>query len=283
MSRLSRPLRLVAMGGLIVGLSAWAGLSPSAAGAAAMQAPGPAIPTVEQVAEMLRKADRTRGGGIGHGVLTFQMTHTRRTAEGERREQAAVRVYLQPSGEQGAKLIVFEEPASLRGSTFLTTGRDTWMYKPGLRSPLRMSVQQRLFGDASVGEAAGLIFSLDYHVRQVSAEDLDGEPTWRVELEAKSPSVPYPRATVWLGQRDGLYRRAVVYSVSGMPLKQLDYEQWGTVSGRFALVRLAVRDLLQVGGASVTVIETRAITERTIPARYFRPEFLSSALLLLGE
>ncbi|MBE3599744.1 MAG: outer membrane lipoprotein-sorting protein [Limnochordaceae bacterium] len=162
-------------------------------------------------------------------------------------------------------------------------GSNTWMYRPGLRTPLRISAQQRVFGDAGVGEAAGILFSADYTVTEAREETLDGSPSWRLDLEARSRSAPYRRATVWIDRQQGRYRRAILYSVSGVPLKQLEYEQWGEVSGRKALVRMAVRDLLQGDQGTVTLIETVAIRARTIPPRYFRPDFLSSAALLLGE
>lgn len=237
----------------------------------------------EQAQALLREADDARAREIENGVLTLRVTQERLSDEGRAPAVARIRVYVERAPEKGGQLVVFEEPETLRGYTFLVRGTDTWMYRPGLRSPLRISGQQRVFGDASVSEAAGIVFGVEYDVRGVSDDSLDGVPAWRLELVAKSPSAPYQRATVWVGRADGLYRRAVLYSVSGMALKRLDFEQWGEVSGRFALVRMAVLDLLQTGQRTVTVIETQAIADRSIPSRYFRPEFLSSAPLLLGE
>lgn len=262
---------------LALGLLAF-GVTMSAAAHA--QAPEGLSP--EQAAELLRQADARRARGLDHGVFTFRVTQQDLADPSRRPNVATIRVYIEKATEKAGQLVIFEEPANLRGNTFLVRAADTWMYRPDLRSPLRIPAQQRLFGDAGVGEAAGIVFGAEYRVREALADVLDGAPAWRLELEAISPSAPYPGATVWIGRANGLYRRAVLYSLSGMGLKQLDYQAWGEVSGRFALVRMAVRDLLQAGRRTVTLIETLSIAERSIPTRYFRPEFLSSAPLLLG-
>lgn len=238
----------------------------------------------QQAAALLRDADGSRARGFDRGVFTLRVTQQHLDDPARPPDVAVIRVYVeQASDKKGGQLVVFEEPRNMRGNTFLVRGSDTWMYRPGLRSPLRISAQQRAFGDAGVSEAAGILFGAEYDVHDAAGDVLDGEPAWRLELVARSPSAPYQRATVWIGRDDGLYRRAVLYSLSGMALKQLDYEEWGQVSGRFALVRMAVRDLLQAGRRTVTVIETLAIAERSIPSRFFQPEFLSSAPLLLGQ
>lgn len=256
----SSPARVAGPAGLIAALALlWTAATASAA---------------SDPAALLRTADESRGLTATAQVVSMSIDTTSKSGT----DHATLEVYLKRDSAGLRQLVRFLAPKRMVGQVFLVVGNNTWMYQPGLQRPIRISAQQKLFGDAGIAEAAGLEYAPNYRVEAEAAETAGGAALRRLELLAKAPDVPYQRVTLWLDPVDGRVVKSVLSTPSGQALKTLTYDQYETATGRPVLKRFVVKNELTKGSSSVlTVLK---VEERELSDQLFKPEFMHQAQLL---
>ncbi len=147
-----------------------------------------------------------------------------------------------PEGERIR--LEFREPEGMRGTIYLIVGRDFYLWQPGLPYPLRISGQQRLFGAASIAEAAGLRFYHRYRVEARERDALGQRSALRVELTALDPSEAYPQVTLWVEEGSYVPLEAQLRSLSGEALKQVAYISYASLGEDRYVSELSVQDLI---------------------------------------
>jgi len=217
--------------------------------------------------ELLQRADRARFLEADSYVLTIRVTVER---PGEEPDQARLRVLFKRFGEGYHVRIEFLEPEALRGMVYLVVGDEIYFWKPGLIQPLRVSGQQRLFGDASIIEAAGIRFA-DYEIVGREPDTLAGEEALKLELQAKD-SLAYQRVTLWV-DLDGRPLQGVLRSLGGQPLKRVLYRRYAEHEGDELVVEQVIENLLFEEYRTAIVVEGVSLEE--LPEGLFDPEALS--------
>lgn len=85
-----------------------------------------------------------------------------------------------------------------RGRAILLLGDQMWLLLPGTRRPVKVTPQQRLMGPAAGGDVARTRFREDYAVAALAEAVLEDRPCWRLDLEARRPSLSARKATLWV-------------------------------------------------------------------------------------
>ncbi len=220
---------------------------------AALTAPGLAAgadpPTAQQ---LLQDADRARGG-LASGI-TWTVTLTA-TEDGT----TTTRAFLVKARGNDA-LSEALSPPRYKGEIMLFNDRTIWFHKPGLRKPVSISARQRLSGDAANGDIASTNYARDYEGVIDGEEDVDGEPTYRLDLKARARNVTYDRIRYWISKKRHLGVRAEFLTVGGDVFKtaqfvygnrlKIDGTEYDFVS------RMTIRDA--TGAGTVTVLDFEA-------------------------
>jgi len=148
-----------------------------------------------------------------------------------------MRVSVRLSGEEAA-LVRYLEPAKRRGRLVLVRGNSFWLLDEDMKSPIRISPRQLLFGQASAGDVSRISFRSMYSVAGLSASG-DGVV---LHLAAK----PGAGATYDLVDlsTDSDYRpiEAACKGHSGALLKTIRYERYQTVDGKELLAEFSIVD-----------------------------------------
>lgn len=153
---------------------------------------------------LLAQIDQARGGTFNEFAMVARV-HPERPGQDAVAEDAVIEIYVKAQGgpgEENRQLLRFRSPRRLSGQVYLVVGANSWLYQPGLRRPLRISAQQKLFGDAGVAEAAGIVFSSNYQIQDVRQENREGEQLWHLFLTAKNPGVSYSENRTLGGSSD---------------------------------------------------------------------------------
>ncbi len=148
--------------------------------------------------------------------------------EQEQESTASMRVFVKPQ-DPLTVAVKYLTPERYENRRVLVGAGGFWLMDRGMNSPLRISPQQMLFGQAAAGDITRVSFSLQYDIR--TGEEKEGEVV--LELQKKSQSdVSFPRVRLIL--EPGVYkpRKAEFYSDSGQLSKSILYEKYGTVEGR---------------------------------------------------
>lgn len=110
-------------------------------------------------------------------------------------------------------------------------------------SALRDSVMGSDMSYEDLTSGGGLL--ADYEAKLTGTETVDGTEAYRIELEAKTRDVPYPRQVIWVDADRYVGLRTEMYSRSGDLLKVMDALELTEQDGKIFPVRVRIEDRLR--------------------------------------
>jgi len=117
--------------------------------------------------------------------------------------------------EQG--IVRYTAPAKERGTAYLRSGDNTWLYLPSAEKVVRRGGEAELRGgDFSNADIFRLSLVNDYDPTLAGEEVVEGQPCYKLELKAKDRSIAYDRVVYWV-RTDGrsTLSKADYYTLSG--------------------------------------------------------------------
>ena len=223
---------------------------------------GVAAQTDEQ---LLEKADQARFIEANSYVMSSKVIAERPDGKGE----AVMTIYNKRFPEGVRTRVEFLAPDSLKGTVYLVVGDDIYFWQPGLLQPLKISGQQKIFGDASIAEAAGVQFSGKYAIKAKQDEKLDGRDALKLSLEATTDKLAFAKVTLWLDKEELKPLQAMLHAVSGEPLKKTVYTEYARLKDDEYAEEIVVEDLLFKNFR--TTIQTSDIKIQELPDDLFDP------------
>jgi outer membrane lipoprotein-sorting protein len=187
-----------------------------------------------------------------------EMTMTIRDRFGER--ESTMVAYSRGAEEA---LIEFTSPGE-RGQKVLRTEDEIYLYYPDAAELVRLqgaALRESMLGsDVSYEDLTGGKTLLDtYNVSLVGEEEIDGNATYRLEMEARRRNVPYPRQTVWIDTELFVARRTEQYALSGRHLKTVTSSRIEMVDGTPVPMEQVISDELKRNSSTTVRIETLEI------------------------
>jgi outer membrane lipoprotein-sorting protein len=189
-------------------------------------------------------------------------------------------------GPNGARtVIVFQQPASIAGTRFLTMAGaagqpdDRWIFLPSLGKVRRVAAGEG--GGSFMGtdlsyddiSAAGRDAAVDNHVL-ARAETLAGVDCWVIESTPKESAFQYSKTISWIGKADSIARRVELYDKKGVLLKVLELSDIADVQGRLTP---RTTTMTNVQAKTSTVIKVEIIKyDDPIPEGVFTVRFLET-------
>jgi outer membrane lipoprotein-sorting protein len=178
-----------------------------------------------------RDADR-RDNGWRSSVVDVRMTLT--NAHGQSSERRLRSATLEVPGDGDQTLVVFDQPADVKGSAVLTYSHgsgpdDQWLYLPAVKRVKRIASSNK------AGPFMGSEFAFEdlasqeverYSYRFVGQDTLNGLPAFVVERDPVDPKSGYTRQRVWYDQQH--YRPLMIdyYDRKDALLKTLTFERY---------------------------------------------------------
>ena len=148
------------------------------------------------------------------------------------------------AGEEQAVAFMLE-PASVRGVAFLSYGHDDraddqWVYLPALKKVRRISGNERnesffetdlTYQDVDVLQDLVKWPEADAPATLLGEEEIDGTPTYKIELKPHVDDVDYSRILVWLAKDDLMARRTEMFAGDAEPRKIVEQSDIRLVDG----------------------------------------------------
>jgi hypothetical protein len=243
------------------GIALGAALAWSSSPAGSPGAPEAAAGSPE---DLLRAADATRRP-IEEGSIRIRAEVE---VPGETPVVSALEVLVQ--GEDRALCIFREGP--LAGRRVLMVGDRVWLLIPGTARPIPISANQRLLGGASIADVAALRLATEFTAEPRPGEEPVGDDPCRVlDLKAKIRKASYGGGTLWVGEKDGLPRRARFTLPSGKEAKDVRFAQYGRAAGRTVLKRMEIQHLLPSERGMRTTLDFVDYEARSLDPGLFDP------------
>jgi outer membrane lipoprotein-sorting protein len=152
-------------------------------------------------------------------------------------EVSVMRVSVRLDGAEAA-LVRYLEPVGHRGRSVLVRGNTFWFFEPGMKSALRISPRQILFGQASAGDVSRINYRTMYGVDRVAEED--GKIV--LALTAKAGAGATYDAVDLVTDADWRPLEARCRGKSGTLMKTIRYEKYETIGGKLLLTEFSLFD-----------------------------------------
>jgi outer membrane lipoprotein-sorting protein len=207
--------------------------------------------------EILRRADGVRNPGETY-LMKVEVTS-------KDADKAVFEVSLSGNSKTFIKTL---EPARDRGRNLLMLGEDMWVYMPNLKRSVRVSLSQKLTGQAANGDLSRMRWSGDYDATIESESD----KSWTLFLSAKRKGLTYDKIRAVIEKNTFHPLAAEFLTPSGKPLKRATYGDFKPLLGRVRPHTMKVQDAIRPDDVSVIRVTTMEV--KSFPASLFNQNSL---------
>lgn len=198
---------------------------------------------------------------------------------GRQRSQEELAVYskLDAATRQYRNLVQYLAPPRDTGKRVLLGGGALWFYDPASKASVRISPQQRLVGQAAIGDVLTVNFAVDYRATLLGTEVIEDAEhqqrhCWHLELKAADEQATYARAEYWIEQGSYDPIKARLYSDSGRELKIAYYRHFGQRLGRLRPNEIVIIDAVDTSLATIASFHDSQF--RDVPEIWFQRDYL---------
>ncbi|MFA5903991.1 MAG: outer membrane lipoprotein-sorting protein, partial [Desulfobacula sp.] len=173
---------------------------------------------------------------------------------------------------QDKTIIKTMAPEADKGTSMLMLRYDLWAFMPTISKPLRISLQQRLMGEAANGDIARANFSGDYTPELLDTVIINEKPFYFLELTAINENVTYHKVRLWI-MKDTYYPlKGEFYAISGKLLKTCQYTNYKMVLEKMRPMRLILDNPLENGQR--TIIDYDNMSLDTFQEKMFTQDYM---------
>lgn len=170
-----------------------------------------------------------------HGKRTSRTITSRSYSVGDK---SSFTEYLSPAREQGTKMLKLEN--------------QLWIYSPSTDRTIQISghmLRQSVMGsDLSYEDMMEDRKLTDvYNADVIDSEDIDGRPSWILELKANVEDLAYASRKEWIDKERFIPLKEELYAKSGQLLKRSTMSDVVRIEGRWFPTTIIYKDMLKQG------------------------------------
>jgi outer membrane lipoprotein-sorting protein len=233
------------------------------------------VPALAQTAqEIVAATDNVRNP---KDPFRSTLTLTEYVSGQERAHSTFVLFSKQDGGGHFRNLLQYTEPARDAGKRVLLDGKAFWFFDPASQSSVRISAQQRLVGQAAIGDVLSVNLAADYAPSIAATETIDDaahqkRDCWRLELKAATDIAVYNRVEYWVEK--GTFRpvKGKFYSDSGRLLKIIYYRTFTERLGAVRPAEAVIIDAVDTSLATIAIFTESRFQD--VPDAWFQRDYL---------
>ena len=174
-------------------------------------------------------------------------------------------------------LLQYVEPPRDAGKRVLLDGRSFWFFDPASQASVRISAQQRLTGQAAIGDVLTVNFAADYSASLTGMETIDDAARqkcncWHLDLKAASEIAVYNRVEYWVEQGSLRPVKGKFYSDSGRLLKIIYYRNFVERLGAVRPTEAVIIDAVDSSLATISSLGESRLQD--VPDAWFQRDYL---------
>jgi outer membrane lipoprotein-sorting protein len=159
----------------------------------------------------------------------------------------------------------------------LLDGLALWFYDPASKTSVRISPQQRLIGQAAVGDVLTVNLKADYDSSLLGTETIpDAERAqrqcWHLELKAANERAVYNRIEYWVERKTFYPIKGKLYSDSGRLLKTVYFRNFDQRLGAVRPNEEVIIDAVDTALATVATFSDDVFKD--VPDLWFQRDYL---------
>lgn len=188
-------------------------------------------------------------------------------------------------GPQGSRMIiVFQRPASVAGTRFLTMdnaagGEDRWIFLPSLGKVRRIAASEgdgNFMGtDFSYDDISSMDRNVDLDSHAILREEsLKGTPCYVIQSIPKDSGYQYAKTITWIDKQQPLVYKSEMYNKRNELIKTMEVSDYKDVQGRLTPLQTKVSTL--GSGTSTTIYMDIIKYDDPIPEGVFTTTYLET-------
>jgi len=247
-----------------------AGLSPIGLNSALIMSAA-----AQSAQEIVAGTDKVRNPGRPFRRV---VTLTEYIAGRERSQDALIVLSKEdPTTRQFRNLIEYVDPPRDAGKRVLLDGTSLWFFDPASSLSIRISPQQRLIGQAAIGDVLTVNLAVDYAPTLVGSEQIEDagrtpRDCWHLDLKAANAQAVYSRVEYWIERGTFHPIKAKFYSDSGRLLKILYHRNFAERLGALRPTEAVIIDAVDTSLATTAVFADDRFED--IPDAWFQRDYL---------
>jgi len=206
------------------------------------------------------------------------------TAKDGSTSERVIDQYSKDGPNGGRLMIVFQSPASVAGTRFLTMdnasgGTDQWIFLPSLGRVRRIAASEGggsfMGTDFSYDDISSVDreVSLDTHTL-LREETLDGKSCYVIQSVPKDTSWQYSKTVSWIDRESNLLYKIEMYNRRGEPVRIMEMSGFRDVQGRLTPIQTKIST---VGAGTSTTINLKIIKyDDPVPEAVFTTAYLET-------
>jgi outer membrane lipoprotein-sorting protein len=204
-------------------------------------------------AEILQKADDVRNPSASFTMVVTVKDHDGTLSKFE----------VKTKGKDRTLIKTLQAPHS-KANALLMVEQDMWAYIPNLKRAVRVSLQQKLTGQAANGDIARTRWSGDYEAT-LEKEEKD---SWQLFLTANKKGLTYDKIRLWVGKDGFKPRKAEYLTMAGDPLKTANFESYSNMAGAERPRTIRIQDAKR--SSDYSVLEILSLQNAELPDAIFQ-------------
>ena len=213
--------------------------------------------SADSAADILKKADEVRNPSTAY----------RMEVAVESSDESKFRFDIAIGGKD-ASLIRTLEPSREIGKNFLMLSEDMWAYIPNIKRSVRVTLNQKLTGQASNGDISRMRWFGDYDAK-IESETPD---QWCLMLTAMKRGLTYDKIRVWIDKTNYHPVKGEYLTAQEKPLKLIRFAEYGEVGGAVRPTKMVIENAAKAGDFSI--LRILKMQETTFPSSYFAQDNL---------
>ena len=151
--------------------------------------------------QIIAAADKVRNPDAPFRVTNKLVEYVGGTARNS--DTLVVYAKVDPATGQFRDLVRYVEPPRDAGKMAMLDGTQLWFYDPASKASVRISPQQRLIGQAAIGDVLTVNLAVDYTGTLIGAETIEdstrkSRECWHLDMKAANDHATYNRVEYWV-------------------------------------------------------------------------------------
>lgn len=143
------------------------------------------------------------------------------------------------------------KPERDQGRNMLMQDENMWVFIPRLKREVRVSLNQKLVGEAANGDISRMQWSGDYNASLES----ENEKEWILLLQANKKGLTYDRLRVWIEKGSFHPTKAEYMTQGGKVLKNATYTSYISLAGKIRPSQIIIQDAVRPSEQSTITIK----------------------------
>ncbi len=193
----------------------------------------------ETADEILKKADEIRAPSESY----------RMEVSVDSSDQSHFRFEIKIGGKNTSQIRTLE-PSREVGKNFLMIDEDMWAYVPNIKRSLRVTLNQKLTGQAANGDISRMTWVGDY----LPSLESETAQQWILLLKAQKRGLTYDGIRVWIDKANYRPAQGEYLTTQGKVLKKVQFSEYKDIAGNIRPTKITIENAEKSGDYSILKI-----------------------------